>query len=128
MKLVSIAGAGATTFLLVGATTIEAVMATIGGDIGPGIIGVVVGVLAGLVAVVAVALSWDRLANREHAVLVAYASFGLTLLLLAALSYVNVPGADEYLGFERNLVIAFVVALGAAIAVRQRDRRAAGAP
>lgn len=128
MKLVSIAGAGATTFLLVGATTIEAVMATIGGDIGPGIIGVVVGVLAGLVAVVAVALSWDRLANREHAVLVAYASFGLTLLMLAALSYVNVPGADEYLGFERNLVIAFVVALGAAIAVRQRDRRAAGAP
>lgn len=121
-KLATVAGAAVTTFLLVGAVTIEAVMAAVGGDIGPGIVGVFAGVVAGLAAATAVSLRWTVLAERARTVLLAYAAFGLTIVFLAALSYVNVPGADTYLGLQVNLVIAAVVAVAAAIG-RWQTRR-----
>jgi uncharacterized membrane protein len=114
-KLATVVGAAVTTFLLVGVVTIEAVTAAVGGDIGPGIVGVFAGVVTGLAAVVAVSWRWPSLADRARTVLLAYAAFGLTIVFLAALSYVNVPGADAYLGFEVNLVIAAVVAVAAAL-------------
>lgn len=43
-KLETVGGAAGTTFLLAGAATIKAMTATIGGEIGPGIVGVFVGV------------------------------------------------------------------------------------
>lgn len=122
-KLATVAGAAVTTFLLVGAATIEAVTAATGADVGPGIVGVFAGLAAGLTAAAAVSWRWSTLADRGRAVLLAYAAFGLTIVFLAALSYVNVPGADAYLGLQVNLVIAAVVAVAAAIG-RWQLRRA----
>jgi hypothetical protein len=119
-KLATVACAAVTTFLLVGAVTIEAVTAAVGGDIGPGIVGVFAGVVAGLAAATAVSLRWTVLAERARTVLLAYAAFGLTIVFLAALSYVNVPGADAYLGLQVNLVIASVAAIVIAVARWQR--------
>lgn len=119
-KLATVAGAAVTTFLLAGATTIEAVTAAVGGDIGPGIVGVFVGVVAGLVAGWTVSWRWPRLDRRARSVLLGYGAFGLTLVFLAFLSYVNTPGVDEYLGFQANLVIAAVVAAVAGVGMWQR--------
>ncbi|MFB6353894.1 MAG: permease [Halobacteriales archaeon] len=113
-KLAAVVGAGVTTFLVIGAATIEALTATIGGDIGPGIVGVLVGAVAGLLAVAAVQWRWSALDRRWRSALLGYAAFGLTVLFLAFLSYVNVPGVDDYLGLPLNLGIAAVVALVAA--------------
>lgn len=122
MKLTTVIGAAVTTFLVVGAATIEAVTAAVGGDIGPGIVGVFVGAVAGLAAAVAVVWRWEAIDRRGRAVLLAYAAFGLTVLFLAFLSYVNVPGVDAYLDLGRNLLIAAVVALVAAVAVWRRGQ------
>lgn len=122
-KLVTVAGAAVTTFLVAGAATIEAVTAAVGGDIGPGIIGVFVGVVAGLLAAWAVAWRWSRLDRPGRSLLLGYGAFGLTLLFLAFLSYVNTPGVDEYLGFQANLVIAAIVAVAAATGSWQRRTR-----
>ena len=119
-KPVTVAGAAATSFLLVGAATIEIVSALVGGDIGPGIIGVFAGVVAGLAAAVLVPWRWDRLDRRARAVLLGYATFGLVVLFLASLSYLNVPGADAYLNLRLNLAIAAVVAVAAAMVAARR--------
>jgi peptidoglycan/LPS O-acetylase OafA/YrhL len=113
-KLATVTGAAVTTFLLLGAATIEVMTATVGGDIGAGIVGVFVGAVAGLLAGWVVAWRWGHLDRRARSVLLGYGSFGLTVLFLAFLSYVNTPGVDAYLGFQTNLVIAAVVALVAA--------------
>jgi len=115
-RLVTVAGVGVTTFLVVGAATIEAVTAAVGGEIGPGIVGVLVGFVTGLALLLAVRSRWDRFTERTLTLLLAYAVFGLTVVFLAALSYVNVPGADQYLNVTLNLVIALVVALLVALA------------
>lgn len=122
-RLATVAGAGVTTILVVGAATIEIVTAVVGGDIGPGIVGVGVGLLAGLAAVAAVQWRWGRLEHRSRSVFFGYAAFGLTVLFLAFLSYVNVPGVDEYLDFALNLYIAAAVAVAAAVATWQRPPR-----
>lgn len=118
-KLTAIAGAAVTTFLLVGAATIEAVTAATGADIGPGIVGVFAGVAAGLIAAWLVSWRWSSVADWGRSALLGYAVFGLTIVFLAFLSYVNTPGADEYLGLQVNLVIAAVVALLVAVGRRQ---------
>ena len=115
-KLATLAGTAVTTFLLAGAATIEALTAATGADVGPGIVGVFVGVIAGLAAVVLVLWRWDALDRLPRAVLLGYGAFGLTILFLAFLSYVNTPGVDEYLGFYRNLVVAAGVAVVAGAA------------
>jgi hypothetical protein len=121
----AVAGAAVTTFLLVGAATIEAVTATTGADIGPGIIGVFAGIAAGLAA--ATLVSWRRPALREwhRSVLLGYAAFVLTMVLLGFLSYVNTPGVDDSLSIDRNLLIA---ALTAAVIVLWRRYLVRAAP
>lgn len=121
-KLAAVTGAAVTTFLLVGVATIEAVTAATGADIGPGIIGVFAGIMAGLVAASLVSWRWATLPEWSRSVLFGYAAFGLMMVLLAFLSYSNVPGADDYLSVERNLVIAAATAAVVAMWRRQLTR------
>lgn len=118
-KLATVVGAAVTTFLLVGAATIEAVTAATGADIGPGIVGVFAGVVAGVLAAWLVSWRWSAVADWGRSALFGYAVFGLTIVFLAFLSYANTPGVDEYLGLQVTLVIAVVVALLAVVARRQ---------
>ncbi|NIS37094.1 MAG: permease [Actinobacteria bacterium] len=108
---VAVAGAAVTTFLLVGAATLEAVFAATRADVGPGIVGVLVGVAAGLVAATLVASRWRRVGPRGRSLLLGYAAFGLTVVFLAGLSYVNVPGADDLLSVPVDVAIAAAVAV-----------------
>lgn len=110
-KLTTLLGTPATTFLLVAAAVIEAVSAATGADVGPGIVGVLVGAVAALAALVLVAWRWERLGDPARHALLGYATVGLTFLFLSALSYVNVPGARETLSVPLNAGIAVVVAV-----------------
>ena len=110
-RLAAAAGAAVSTFLLVGAATIEVVFAATRADVGPGIIGVFAGVVAGLVAASLVASRWGRASPRGRSVLLGYAAFGLTVVFLASLSDVNVPGADAVLSVRRNVAIGVAVAV-----------------
>lgn len=121
-KLAVTAGAAVTTFLLVGAATIAAVRAATGADIGPGIIGLFAAIAAGLVAAALGSWRWATLPEWSRSLLVGYAVFGLTLVFLAALSYVNTPGVAASLSFDRNLVIATFAAAAFAIWRRQLAR------
>lgn len=114
-KLGTVIGAAVTTFLVVGAATIEALTAAVGGEIGPGIVGVVAGAVAALVAAVVVVSRWDGLTRRGRCVLLGYGTFGLTLLFLAFLSYVDAGRVDENLGVGGTLSVAAVVALVTAV-------------
>lgn len=100
-------GAGVTTFLAVGAATIELV----GVDIVAGIVGVLVGALAAVVAAVLVALRGRQLGAAGQSLLVGYAAFGVTYLVLAALAYVNAPGARSVLTVRRQIAVGAVVAV-----------------
>lgn len=101
-------GTAVTTFLLVGAVTIELLGA--GEAPGIGIIGVFAGLVAGLAAGVLVGVASDRIAGVPAAALLGYAAFGTTFLAIAAMSYVNVPGVDDVFTFPVRLVVSAVVA------------------
>ena len=117
-KYVAVAGAAVTSFLLVGAATIEVVYAATQADVGPGIIGVFAGVVAGLIAATLVTWRWGAVAEWVRSTLLGYAAFGLTILFLAFLSYVNTPGVDTYLDLRTNVVIGAAVAVVVAIGRR----------
>lgn len=124
LKLATVVGAGVTTLLVIGGGTIEALVAMTGADVGSGIVGVVAGVLAGVLATGVVAWRWASLGDRGRVLLVAYGTFGLAVLLIAAMGYVNVPGVDPSLGLRRTVGVAVVVSLVVAVAAWRR--RAAG--
>ena len=121
--LLAAIGSGVTTLLLVGAIVIEAVAGATGADVGPGIVGVAVGVLAALVALVLVVARWSRLSATARHLVLGYAAFGLAFLGLSALSYVNVPGARQVLSVPLNAGIALVVAVLVAAVSQLRTRR-----
>ena len=110
-QLLAAVGSALTTLLLVGAVVIEVVAGATGADVGPGIVGVAVGVLAALVALVLVVARWGRLGPSARPLVLGYAAFGLAFLVLSALSYVNVPGARQYLSVPLHAGIALVIAL-----------------
>jgi hypothetical protein len=107
------AGAAISTFLFAGATTIQLLGA--GEAPGIGIIGVFVGLLAGLLAGGIVAVYADHLQGIAQSILVAYATFGVAIVTIAGMSYVNVPGADDVFTLPVHLggsvLVAVVVAL-----------------
>ncbi|SEO68817.1 hypothetical protein SAMN04487948_104185 [Halogranum amylolyticum] len=107
------AGTAVTTFLLAGAATIELLGA--GEAPGVGIVGVFVGVLVGLLAGGLVSVYADRLSGIAVPTLVAYATFGVTFVVIAGTSYVNVPGADDVFSFPVHVGVSVVVALAAAL-------------
>lgn len=121
-KPIAALGSAATTFLVVGAAVIEAVSAATGADVGPGIVGVGVGVLAAIAVLALVAGRWNRLGETARQLLLGYAAFGLAFLFLSALSYVNVPGARAYLSVPLNAGISAVVAVAVAFVLRGVDR------
>jgi len=116
-------GTAVTTFLLVGAVTIELLGA--GEAPGIGILGVFAGFVAGVVAGVLVAVAGDRITGLPAAALVGYATFGTTFLAIAGMSYVNVPGVDDVFTFPVRLGVSAVVAVVAALATGYRKRSVA---
>jgi hypothetical protein len=113
-------GSAVTTFLLVGAMTIELLGA--GEAPGIGILGVFAGLVAGLVTGGLVAVTGDRIAGLLAAVLVGYATFGVTFLAIAGMSYINVPGADDVFSFDVHLAVSAVVAVIAALGTVYRGQ------
>jgi len=108
------AGTATTTFLLAGAATIELLGA--GEAPGIGIVGVFVGVVVGLLAGGLVAVYADRLSGVAMSALVAYATFGVAVVAIAGLRYVNVPYADDVFTFPVHLGVSVAVAVVAALA------------
>jgi hypothetical protein len=84
-------GAGLTTGVVVAILVIE----LLGVELSA-LVGLPVGLLAGLTVLAAVSVADDSLSVTERRVLSAYAAFGLTVVTIAALSYVNlvtgIPG------------------------------------
>jgi xanthosine utilization system XapX-like protein len=100
-------GAGLTTGLLVAVAVIEMLAFELSA-----LVGLPVGVLAGLVVLATVAVAFDGLDRMERRALSAYAAFGLTVLGLAALSYVNLlSGVSGWLAAVTGLVVAVLTYL-----------------
>lgn len=94
-------GAGLATGVLVAVFVIELLAVELAA-----LIGLPVGVLAGLVALATVGVAFDSLGVSEQRTLSAYAAFGLTVLGMAGLNYVTAVGG-----------ISGQVAAGAGLAV-----------
>lgn len=102
-------GTAITTFLLAGAAAIELLGA--GEAPAVGILGVFVGLVAGLLAGGIVGVAADRLSRLPAALLVGYAAFGVAVIAIAGMSYVNVPGADDVFTFPVHIGVSVVVAI-----------------
>ncbi|WP_277555469.1 permease [Halobaculum limi] len=115
---------GVTTLLVAGTVAIEASTASGLGGPGVGILGVLVGLVAALLAAIAVGLlvASERLPPSAMAVLVAYGTFGVAFLAVAALRYVNVPGADETLSMPIQVGLSLVCALAAGVVAARGGR------
>lgn len=120
-------GTAVTTVLFVGAATIE----LLGGGEAPGIgiLGVFVGLLAGLLAGGVVVVAGDRLGGLAASALVAYATFGVAVVAIAGLRYVNVPYADAVFSVPVHLGVSVLAAVVVAlVAHRERADRRTPAP
>ncbi|MFW6318085.1 MAG: permease [Halorubrum sp.] len=119
--------AAITTFLVVGAVTIELLGA--GESPGIGIVGVFVGFVAGLLAGGITAVYADRLSGVWASVLAAYAAFGAAVLAIAGLRYVNVPFADDVFTFPVHIGASLALAVVVAVVTfrRRPGERAASA-
>ncbi|MFC7096481.1 permease [Halobaculum marinum] len=118
-----------TTLLVAGAVAIETASAAGLGGPGVGIIGVLVGLVAALVAavVVGLAVTSGRLSRNATVALVAYGTLGVVFLAVAALKYVNVPGADETFTMPVQVVVSVACAVAAAALVARSGRPDAAA-
>jgi hypothetical protein len=113
------AGTAVTTFLLAGAATVE----LLGAGEAPaiGIIGVFIGVVAGLLAGVIVSVYADRLSGIAALILVAYVTFGVAFVAIAGMRYVNVPYADTVFTFPVHIGVSVMAAVVIALlAIRGR--------
>ncbi|MFC7077535.1 permease [Haloarcula halophila] len=102
-------GTALSTFLLAGATTIELLGA--GEAPGIGILGVLVGFIAGLLAGGVVSVSADRISGIAALGLVAYATFGVAFVTIAGIRYVNVPFADDVFTFAVQISVSVALAV-----------------
>lgn len=114
-------GAAVTTFLLVGAATIE--LLGVGGSPAVGILGVFAGVVAGLLAGVLAGTYGDTLPRSTGPALTAYATLGLVFVAIPTLSYINVPGADAVFSLPAHVGISVGAAIVAALLTAFRGRR-----
>lgn len=105
-RVLTAVGAGLTTFLLVAVLVIELLAFEFSA-----IIGLPVGLLAGVAAFAVLWSQLDDLSLGIRRAASAYAAFGLTILLQFALSYVNI-GRDIF-----SLEVMTGVAVGGAILV-----------
>lgn len=109
-----------TISLLAGDVTIEILSTWYGENPSIGILGVVLGVVGGLLAGAIVTVAGDRLSGLRAAALVTYAVFGVAFLVIASLSHVNVPDADEVFTFPVLVVSIGVAVVAAVLATRGR--------
>ncbi len=103
-QLLTVVGAGLTTFLLVAVGVIEALNMEFSA-----IIGLPVGLLAGLVVLVILWVRLDGLSVGVRRALSAYAGFGLAVLGFFVLRYVNIG--------REILTVDVIVGLGIVLAV-----------
>lgn len=121
------AGTTVTTSLLAGAGTIELLGA--GEAPGIGIVGVFAGLVVGLLAGGIVGAYGDRVEGTAYSLLVGYATFGVALVAIAGLQYVNVPGADDAFTLPVHVGVSVLAAVVVAILDRRGgpgDRPASG--
>jgi len=104
-------GAGITVFLVTAVAVIELF------DIEfSALVGLPVGLLAGAGVAVVVAARYDALASTVRYAVDAVAGFGLAVVALLAVSYVNVAGLRAVLSTDVTVGIAVVIAAFAALA------------
>jgi hypothetical protein len=113
-------GAAVTSFLLSGAATIQLLGA--GESPGTGIVGVFVGFVVGLLAGGVVSAYAERVRGLAQTLLVAYATFGVAVVLIAGTSYVNVPGANDVFTFPVHVGVSVLAAV--VVALLDSRRRA----
>lgn len=117
-SLVLAAGVAVTAFVLFAVAVIEIVRV----DPGAGILGVGVGAVAAAVAFAAIATR-PRAALGPRGPIETIAGFGWALVLLFALSYVNVPVISAMGGVEiGGVALVLAVAVGAVARLRGRGR------
>jgi hypothetical protein len=104
-------GVGITVFLVVAVAVIELVNVEFSA-----LVGLPVGLLAGGAVAVVVAVRYDELAPAARYVVDAAAGFGLTVIALLAISYVNLAGLRPALSTDVTVGIAVSVAALAALA------------
>jgi len=114
-------GTAVTTFLLAAVVVIE----SLGGGEAPGIgiLGVLGGLVAGLLAGALVVASADRLSGVATAALATYATLGPAFVAIAGLSYANVPGADAVFTFPVHVGTSVVLAVVAGLLAVYLGRR-----
>lgn len=105
--LATATGAWITTFLTVGAVIVQAV----GTEIVAGILGVLLGTTAGVLAAALVILRWSRLSGPRRWALDAYGAFGYAFVFLGMLGYVNAPGVRATLTVPLQVGVGVLVAL-----------------
>jgi hypothetical protein len=118
-------GSAATSFLFVGALALTVLGGRYGESPGVGILGVVAGVVAAAVTLLAVSLAVARLRTPAAEALVAYAAFGVAFLAIAALRYVDVPGADDVFTFPVHVGLSVLLAVAVAVLDGRRRTPAA---
>jgi hypothetical protein len=109
-------GSGLTTGLVVAVLVIEVLTVEFSA-----LVGLPVGVLAGLVVLATVGVAFDGLDAMERRALSAYAAFGLTVVGLAGLSYLNVvSGISAWVAAGVGLGVTVLTYLGLWGIERQR--------
>jgi hypothetical protein len=112
-RAITAVGTGITVFLVVAAVVIESMDFEFSA-----LLGLPVGLLAGIVAVVVVVLKHDDLSDSLRWVTVATAGFGYGILATFAASYVNLVDTR----FETRLIIGCIAAVAAVGLAVLRDR------
>lgn len=113
-RALSALGAGVTTFLVVAVAVIELLAVEFSA---------LVGLPVGLVAGIAVAARYDRLDAAPRYVVDAVAAFGLAVVAVQAVSYVDLAGLRSMLSTGVTVAVAVVAAVVAAVASWFTDRR-----
>lgn len=99
--LLTAVGAGITTFLVVAVLVIELLAIEFSA-----IVGIPLGLLAGLVVTIGLAVSFDNLNVNTHRAVSVYGTFGLAMLVMLAARYAN-------LGLSRDVLsIPVMVSVG----------------
>lgn len=115
-RLFTVIGAGSTTFLLVAVALIEVLDVAFSA-----IIGIPVGVVAGLALSVGLWIALEELRVGVRRAVSAYAAFGLTVLTLLTLRYVNVGRRVLSVDVVAGVGVGAVVVVYMLLSLSDRD-------
>ncbi|MCD2199553.1 hypothetical protein LPA44_06545 [Halobacterium sp. KA-4] len=116
--VLSALGAGITTFLVVAIAVIELLPFEFSA-----LVGLPAGLLAGGAVFAAIAVRYDQAGEVLRYAVDAAAGFGLAIVTLQAVSYVNLAGLRSVLSVDVTVAVAAVVGVLAAVASWLMDRR-----